>query len=35
MQPDELDRLLSEEGNIGPSADFTAAVMCKVKATSA
>jgi hypothetical protein len=30
MQPDELDRLLSEEGSISPSPEFTAAVMSKV-----
>jgi hypothetical protein len=30
MQPDELDRILSEEGSVSPSPDFTAAVMSKV-----
>jgi len=35
MQPDELDRILSEEGSISPSQDFTAAVMRAVRQEAA
>jgi len=35
MQPDELDRLLSEEGSISPSPDFTNAVMSAVRREAA
>jgi hypothetical protein len=35
MQPDELDRLLSEEGSISPSPDFTSAVMSAVRREAA
>jgi len=35
MQPDALDRLLSEEGSISPSQDFVAAVMSAVSQEAA
>jgi hypothetical protein len=35
MQPDELDRLLSEEGSISPSPDFADAVMSAVRREAA
>jgi hypothetical protein len=35
MQPDELDRLLSKEGSISPSPDFTATVMSAVRREAA
>lgn len=35
MQPDELDRLLSEEGGISPSQDFADAVMSAVRREAA
>jgi len=35
MQPDALDRLLSEEGSISPSQDFVAAVMSAVRREAA
>ncbi len=35
MQPDELDRLLSDEASISPSHDFTAAVMSAVRREAA